>query len=773
MTDQIVVFLVALAIAVLFFWYCTTDLSARRKIIGSVLTALLAAFCLAAIYPPDKNLKLGIDLAGGSEFVLKLQPNPGEEISLTAQEQAIRVLTERLNLYGTSDALIVPQDRDGVLVQMPGIEAAQRDEIRQILQKAAKLDFRMVHDDTQSLVAQGVTPPGYELKEVTEFDEEGEPISSDFILVSRKISFEGKHVTDARAVQGAVGWSVSLSYDNEGRGLFFELTKNNVGRLMAIMVDGEVVSYPRINAAINGNTEITGQFSRSEAEQLANSLENPLENGLRIARERSVSASLGQDTIEQGLTAGLIGLGATLLFVIIFYRLAGVIALAGLGVNIVILFGIMAMFQSSFTLPGIAGIILTIGMAIDANVLIFERLKEELKVGKSLGAAIRSAYDKAFSAIFDANITTLITAVILFFVGSGSIKGFAITLTVGIVASLFSSLIFTRVCFSWLLDAKLLTKLAVGGLWKQLGINFLGMNKLRLVVSSALIVLSVSTLVMKGDRALGIDFTGGDRLTFLAGEEVATVSEVKDTLRGVDLQREPAVQEQKTANERFITVRAAAGDKGAILAALAIAFPGIEDDMQEENVGPALGQQMMVESLIALGIGLVGILLYVSFRFEFAFAIGAIAALFHDLLIGIGLVALGFEINLIMVGAFLAIAGYSINDTIVVFDRIRETLLLKKGDVKEIMNIAINATLSRTLLTSGTTIITVAVLLFFGGPELRSFSAAILIGVLVGTYSSIFVASPVVAWWLKTRKHDLRREIIDAQEEVAQKLAEG
>jgi SecD/SecF fusion protein len=545
---------------------------------------------------------------------------------------------------------------------------------------------------------------------------------------------------------------------------------------MAIVLDGQVISAPGFSEPIPGGTaRITGDFTAEQALALATSMKNPLRTVPEIEHEDYFPPTLAKNAVNQGLRAGLWGLAITAIFMLLFYRFAGIIALIGLSVNIILLFGILAIFQADFTLTGIAGVILTIGIAIDANVLIYERLREERESGKSIGAAIQAAYEKAFSAIFDAQITTLITAIILLSLAEGAIKGFAVTLTIGIIVSLFSALLVTRVCFNWLVAGDTLRSLKfMSGLGKKT-IDFLSASKVSRIASAVLIVLGIAVLGIKGKSSLGVEFAGGDQLRFQAAETTDRAA-VDEAVKSVGLIAEPNIQSLSPVGGvgKYFSVRVDEGKGQAAadtIAASGLVATGTE--VETAKISSVVAGQMAKNSLIALLVGLLAIFIYVSFRFEFSFAVGAIAALVHDLVICIGITVLsGRELNLILVGAFLTIAGYSINDTIVVFDRIREGLRTKRGDVKDIMNQAINTTLSRTLLTSLTTLLTVGCLFLFGGKALNDFSFAVIIGVLVGTYSSIFVASPIVFWWSKRSKTNLRREVLDADQEKVGAIAD-
>jgi len=583
-------------------------------------------------------------------------------------------------------------------------------------------------------------------------------------------------VTAAGVRFGNEGWEINLNFNSEGADRFFKLTQDNVNQRMAIILDKVVISAPNIIEPIGGGTcRINGDYELEDALALASALENPLGITPVIVNESSVSATYGSNTIKQGIYAGIAGLGITLIFIVIYYKIAGLIALIGLTLNIIILLGSLAMFDLTLTMPGIAGIVLTIGIAVDANVLIYERLREELQAGRSLGMAIKAAYNKAFSAIFDANITTLITSLILFAIASGQVKGFAVTLTIGILASLFTALLVTRVCFAWLTDSGFLKQLRLWSIIPDRTFDVLGKRGLARVVSIVLVLIAAGTFGVKQKNAFGVDFLGGELVTLNTKGKV-TETQVKKSLD--DLPITAITQSQSSpAGDSFVTVRTAYLDqtitenKGKpsnaqlVIDELKKDLSVATDDLEKESVGPVVGKELARSSLLALSFGILGILFYLTVRFEISFALGAIVALAHDVLIALGVVVLlGYELQLIHVGAFLTIAGYSINDTIVVFDRIRETLRQKRGDVKDIMNLAISQTLGRTVLTSLTTFVVVLTLAIFGGPSLRDFAVTIMIGVIIGTYSSVFVAAPVVLWWSDKSGRNLRREILDADE---------
>jgi SecD/SecF fusion protein len=441
-----------------------------------------------------------------------------------------------------------------------------------------------------------------------------------------------------------------------------------------------------------------------------------------------------------------------------------VVANLALLVNVILLFGAMGLFSTVLTLPGIAGVILTLGMAIDANVLIYERLREEMVNNKSLRGAVKAAFEKAFPAIFDSNVTTLITALILFWKASGPVKGFAVALIIGIVSTLFTALVATRNLFSWALHLGILKEISMANLIRATKFDFMGWRRTAIAGSLLIMASSVGIFALRGDKNFGVDFKGGDRVVLEAVKTKPDIAAVRAVVDGLKL-GEVAVQIEKSAKKEFFTVRGPKESGETITATLKQKFPEAEFSLENvERVGSLVGGEMARNALIALTLGMLGILVYVTIRFEFSFALGALVALMHDVIITIGVFALlGRELSLVTVGAVLTIAGYSVNDTIVVFDRIRESLQTgRKGSVSEIMNLSINETLSRTMITGGVTLLTTVALFFFGGPVLADFALTILIGVLVGTYSSVFVASPIVLWWSGRRGSGLREEVVRA-----------
>ena len=759
-------FLGGLLFLILFVWYLAATERKIRLRVGLALWLTLLALCALSVYPLKENIRLGLDLKGGTSFLIELDGEPTPD----ALQQAVEVIRKRVDKFGLAEPLIQPAGDKRIMVQIPGLSVTEKNSARSQLEKVARLEFRLVHPENAQEIEKiekgGSIPVGYELKEIKD-TKNGKEITSR-VLIKRRVELSGKLVARAfRYVEPTGAAGVSLELKPEGKEIFGKLTETHVGQQLAIVLDGEVKSAPRINQAIyGGNAQITGSFTPQEAEELSSVLENPLETPVKIVEERGVDPSLGRDSIRSGVFAAVYGGLAVVLFTLLYYRFLGLVAVVALAANVIILFGLLAQFHFTLTLPGIAGIILTVGMAVDSNVLIYERIREEMALGKPISAAIAAGFDKAFSSILDANVTTIITSAILFWQGSGAVQGFAVTLTLGILGTLFSALIITRNLLEWKNAHSGYRKLTMVQFVKDPHFNFMKYRFLAVGLSSLFLIIGLGAFFIKGDKVYGVDFTGGEALT-LSYTQKQDISRLRDALEEAGI-KETTLQSQKSPDNQkeALLVKTKFGEGDVAEKILLEQFPQAGfSRVSLDKVGALVGNELKNKSAFALILGLLGILVYVTFRFEFSFALGAIVALLHDVLITVGVFALtGRELSLTVVGAILAIAGYSINDTIVVFDRIRESLRnSEKGSLMEIINRSLNATLSRTLLTSGTTLLCVIALFIFGGPVINNFAFALLIGIGVGTYSSLYIASPIVLWWTSNRTEWLKSQVAPAK----------
>ncbi|MGB2600236.1 MAG: protein translocase subunit SecD [Candidatus Omnitrophota bacterium] len=726
----------------------------------SLLVVIIAAVAIWFAYPPfdihdskgdvveKGKINLGLDLQGGMHLVLevdtlKLTPNQAKD----APQRALEVIRNRIDQFGVLEPTIQLQGDKRILVQLPGVTDRQR--AKEIIGRTAHLEFKIVSDDAELLKTAmgGEEVEGHTLKSME--NREGR---EEALLLEEEAVLTGDTLTDAAVQFSQQGFGlpyVSLEFNDKGGDIFANVTGTNVGRRLAIVLDGEVYTAPVIRERIpSGRAQITGNFSVQEAKDIALILRaGALPAPVNIIEERSVGPSLGKDSIEKGIKAIIFGGLAVLLFMAAYYLIAGLVADFALILNLILITGALAYFRGTLTLPGIAGLVLTIGMAVDANVLIFERIREEFKLGKALHAAVSAGYDKAFWTILDANVTTLITALILFQFGTGPVRGFATTLSIGIVASMFTALVVTRLIFDFLtLGNMRMKKITMLQFFSQPNIPFVKIRKIAYIVSLLVIIAGVSLFAQRGEKNFGIDFTGGTLQQFRF-KEMISVEEVREVLvvSGVG---ESAIQQFGEGRE-FI-IRSFGEKTEALISSLEEKFgEGSFEVMRVETVGPAVGEDLRRAAIKALIFAMIGICLYISFRFEFRFAITAIIALIHDVLISLGLIAFtGREISLPVIAALLTVVGYSINDTIVLFDRIREDRkLMRKAGQEEIINTSINQTLSRTVLTSLTTLVVVLALFIFGGKVINDFAFVLMVGVLVGTYSSIFIASPLLLDW--------------------------
>ncbi len=583
-----------------------------------------------------------------------------------------------------------------------------------------------------------------------------------------------KHAFPARNNLGEP--EIHFTLNDEGTIRFGDITKENIGQRLAIVLDGVLYSAPTIQSAImEGSGQITGHFDDKEANELASALENPLRAPLKIEQSSEVDPTLGKDSIVSGVKACIYGTAAVSVFMLCYYLIAGMVANVALIANIIILVGVMCAFGTTFTLPGIAGIVLTVGMAVDANVLIYERIREESAKGKSLRGAISAGYARAFGTIFDSHVTTLISSIILWKMGTGSIRGFGVALTIGVAASLFTALVVTRMIFDWLLDRGWLKAVKMAHLIPAtMKLDFMKLAKPAFITSWLLIAIGIGAGIYRGKSALGVDFVGGDTTTFNFSQKVPE-HELRPALAKAGV-ADPVIQYQRdpdpfSGKPETLRIVSADGTGDKVKQALGD-FPNAKFVFKsQDHVGATVGGEIQKSAIIASLLSLFGILVYVAFRYEFSFAVGAVLAVIHDVLMTIGWYCLsGREFDATTVAAILTIIGFSTNDTIVIFDRIREDLKLGlRGTFREVMNQALNQTLSRTIITSGTVFIATTSLYIFGGGAINGFAFTFLIGIITGTYSSIYIASALVLWWHKGQRPQIGAGPVQVENAVAAK----
>jgi SecD/SecF fusion protein len=706
------------------------------------------------------RIRLGLDLQGGTSFLVEMDTNRLAQAAdaSTALSHAVEVLRKRVDKFGVAEPLILPQGNDRILVQLPGLSAADQESAKSAIQKAAFLEFRMVSPTSDQDIKEGIVQPGYEILKRKETTRNGRERTEE-VEVRKKAEMTGSGIKSAGVMRGNLGEpEIHFTLDAQGTERFAEITRENVHQRLAIVLDGNLYSAPVIQTPIeNGSGQITGQFDNKEAFELANVLENPLRAPLHIIESREVDPTLGKDSIRSGINAAIYGTLAVAVFMIIYYFLAGVVANVALIANIVILLGVMCSIGTTLTLPGIAGIVLTVGMAVDANVLIYERIREESAKGKSLRGAIDAGYARAFGTIFDSNLTTLISSVILIYMGTGSIKGFGVTLTIGLIASMFTALVVTRLIFDFMLARGWLKSLPMLHLVRAEKLDFMKLAKPAFVASWLLIVMGAGYALHRGEGAFGVDFLGGDT-TIFSVEQKPGEAAVRSVLTKAGV-KDPRIQFQRDVTNKRDTLRvdSATGTGDKVKATVLEMKDAKFRLLGQDHIGATVGKEIQKTAVVAVLLSLFGILVYVAIRYEFSFAVGAVVAIIHDILMTIGWYCLsGREFNATTVAAILTIIGFSINDTIVIFDRIREDLKLGvRGTFREVMNQALNQTLSRTIITSGTVFLATLSLYLFGGGAINDFAFAFLVGIITGTYSSIYIASALVLWWHKGQRPTL------------------
>ncbi|MCI5135590.1 MAG: protein translocase subunit SecD [Candidatus Electrothrix sp. AW2] len=731
---------------------------------------------------PDLNIDVQSEEGSFPRITLKLTQEKIDFVRKNAVDQSLEIIRNRVDQFGVSEPVIVRQGEDEIVVQLAGFD--EHDRARDLIERTAQLEFKLVAQHSinlQELVDQAIAagqwqengnaeqlkalnlalqaslPKGTEIAfEPIENQQNPSKESKQPILLESPVLMTGDMVKDSRPGYGGQFNEpmVKLDLTSEGSDKFADITKANVNRRLAIVLDGVVRSAPNITEPIfGGSAQISGSFTHSEASDLAIVLRvGALPAPVEIIQNMTVGASLGKDSISKGLNSGLFGALLVLVFMVIYYRLSGVIADLALALNILFVFSGLAMLGATLTLPGIAGIILSIGMAVDANVLIFERMREEFALGKTARSGVDTGFSKAFSSIVDSQVTTLITALALFLFGTGPIKGFAVTLSLGIIFNLFAVLFCTRLVYDWMFSRrKKIQELKFLQFVRKPNFNFMGVRKIAFTVSALLVIFGTVSFVeiLLGQANLGVDFSGGSLLQYKADQPFQLKS-IRDALNKGDF---GSVDLQQVTGENRLIVKVkktedTVGHLGEEITAVLAKQQGNSFVLESQSeIGSSVSDVLRNKAIEAIAISLLGVLLYLAIRFDFSFGLAAAAATFHDVLVVLGICwILHVEVNLLLVTALLTLAGYSLNDSVVVFDRIRENMgRFHEKDFNEIINISINDVLGRSVVTSLTTSLVLAALFFFGGSAIHDFSFALLIGVIVGTYSSVFIASPLLS----------------------------
>jgi len=750
------------------------NLRLRWKVV--VVSAIVLASSICVFH---KGLTLGLDLKGGVQFVLRVNVEENDALGTGAQvtrdeivAQARYAVDRRINELGVVEPLIAVQgtNRNELLIQLPGFTDVTR--ARTVLGTTARLDWKLVEAGPEiqrdSLLVNGVEPDGTEIlteQRGTASPEAGAPVR--YYRVKRVADVSGRDIRHARTLLDDNNQAiVAFSLTPDGGRRFATLTTANVGRQLAIVLDGRIQSAPVIEDPITGGEgTIRGSFSLAEATDLALVLRSgALPVSMTYLGGQYVGPTLGQRSIQAGVGASVAGLALVAIFMLVYYNRAGINAVLSVVANLAVLLGAMALLGAALTLPGIAGLILTIGMGVDSNVLIFERIKEELKAGRPAARAVRLGFDRVFLTILDTHVASLIAATFLFQFGTGPIRGFATTLTIGLLANVFTAVVVSRTLFEVTLARAPKAGLR---LWTfaqtaaRRTVDFMSFRRYAFAFSTAVIVSGVALLAARGGLPLGLDFTGGTAVV-VKFESPVSEDDVRRAIPG-----DETVQRSGAASDHTLLIRlpqpAATGATTAeaeieagvnsVRAALADARMPAFEIIGSEMVGPAIGRDLQKKGVLATIASLAGIAAYIALRFRPSFAAGAIVATAHDIAVTIVMLGLGgYDLTLNTVAAILTIAGYSVNDTIVVFDRVRENVRAAgRLSIVDAVNLAVNQTLGRTIITAGSTFLAVLALFLFGGDVLRGFSFAMLVGIAAGTYSTIFVAAPIAALLARAR----------------------
>lgn len=671
----------------------------------AIVILILVAAGIAAI--AMRPLNLGLDLRGGTTILLEAQSK--EAVSSDTMERLVGVMERRANQLGLSESTVQRVGNNRISIELPGYSDAE--EALESLGRTAQL---VMTDEFGNVIVTGA-----ELKDAR-FDRD---------MLNRPV--------------------VAILFNAEGASKFADFTRRNVGRIISIKLDEDEISRATIQEPItDGSGQISGGFSVKTATELAALLRaGALPVPVEVVQYHTVGPSLGEQSVNDSLRAAIIGLLGTVLFMLLVYRGLGLVAAAALVIYAIIVTGAMMGLGAVLTLPGIAGLVLSIGMAVDGNVLVFERAKEEFKNTNSPVSAIRKGFDRAFSAILDSNVTTFLAALVLFSLAVGAVKGFAVTLGLGVLASFLTAITASRIMAYILLNTPLGKNPRAFGLttmFKGISLNIVKWRKVWFTVSGVLLIVSVISLATQGLN-FGLDFAGGS-VVGIQVNKTLSLEQIQDYVDAVGIE-----SVQVTPSENAFNLKAKEISKEDIneLVAVLSADELEPEVVHQEYVGPTIGKEVRNKAIIALLIALLGQVIYVSIRFEWRFALAAVSALFHDVFIVIGLFSLTQrEIDSTFLAALLTVIGYSINDTVVIFDRIREKRKLSRGeDWGTLVNDSINENLMRSFATGFSVMLVLLLLILMGGSTLYNFAVALFTGVVVGSYSSVFLAGPIVSAW--------------------------
>ncbi|MDR1433474.1 MAG: protein translocase subunit SecD [Puniceicoccales bacterium] len=701
------------------------------------------------------KIKQGLDLKGGVSFTLRVDDPKFDNFSAIEKtkqlDKAVDIIRQRIDGLGVAEPLVRIFGNNCIEVQLPGISIGDNPEIVDAIKKPAKLEFRLLHGTLVPKSKSEQPPIGYEVFELGRVSDNRTSERS-YAFVKKIPEMTGNKVKHAGVAIGQYGeYEVSLTMTDEGAKIFEKITAANINRQLGIVLDGKLYSAPVIRSPIpSGRASISGRFTQRDALELANVLNNPLEVALKFVELNEIGPSMAEDAMASSLRASLIGASVVALFMLAYYRVAGAVSLVAILANMAITLGVMASIGATLTLPGIAALVLTIGMAVDANILIFERMREELLCGKPVSVALAAGHGKAFSSIVDANLTTLLAALILIHFGTGPIKGFGVILAIGIFATIFCALVLSRGLLEVLVEGDIYKKLIPNFRVRPLAFDFLKHWKSIFAAYAVAILACTAAVASRNTKIYGIDFTGGDEVTLKFDKKIP-IGEINRAAAESGIGEIASVYQKSAAdNSEILRVQTAEGRGAETFACLKNNFEEANLSLvKKTEIGSSVGQGIKLNALISIALAMLGIMAYVAFRFEMGYGVGAVVSTVLDVILTVLIyLSLGHQISAPMVASILMVVGYSINDTIIVFDRIREELKSNEAmSLCDVINLSIVKTISRTVLTSASTFLSALALYLFGSGVIVDFALVFMIGIAVGTFSSIFVASPIFHIW--------------------------
>jgi SecD/SecF fusion protein len=723
----------------------------------------LFIWSLAVLFPGDSvAIRRGLDLRGGTSVTLEISPDAIAKTSEGRAEQLKKleeIMRRRVDTFGISEPILRRRGNSQLEVQLPGINAGADTTLIDAIKKPAKLEFRLLHESAFQDILSIMPPAGYEWIDHAKTDGMPESARPVAVLARDRAELSGSAVKSAHAVLNSTGgYEVSLQLTADGARLFERITRENLGKPLGIILDGKLHSAPVIRSVIgDGHAAISGNFSAKEARSLAGVLNNPLDFELLVGEVNEIGPTLAKEMQAKSLKAAAIGCALVAAIMIGVYAFGGLMAMLSVVLNVLVILGVLATIGATMTLPGIAALVLTVGMSVDANIIIFARMREELRSGKSPADAIVGGFNRAFRTILDANLTTLFATIVMAVCGTGPVRGFGIIFAIGVGSTLFCTLVFCRGLMEFWVKVLKIRRIFFPAPCRNFEINFMAWRNGAFLLSGLLIIAGFVTMVIRGKNLYAIDFRGGEEMTIayageFAPEDIYTVAEavgIKEII--------PALQKSATGG-RELKVQVPTGMGSLLLAKLQESLPQCGFQLQRQtSMGSVISASLRWNALVSVAFALLVIFAYMAVRFNVRFGVSAIIAIVHDVWISVGIYAiLGYQFNAATLAAVLMIIGYSINDTIIIFDRIREEGGCDHGGLMSIINRAINNTLSRTILTSLTTLVAAAALFIWGAGTAKDFSLLFAIGVLVGTFSSIFIASALLLDRRRQRENPMK-----------------